>query len=294
MNLLREVLSNIKNNKGGCLITVGTITISMLILGTFLLLFVNLKNLAIGLGDTISLIVYLEDNISKKAQNRIGMSIRNRKEVENVQFISKEDALINFKRDLGEDGVILEGLEVNPLPSSFKVRIKTDYSDTEHINEIAAFLGTQTGVESVEYGKKWLEKFEAVIAFFRLAAICAGSLLYVGLMLIISNTIKLSLYSNIKEIRIMKLVGAADWYIKGPFIIEGMIEGFLGANFSLIFLFLLYYFFVLKIDSLMLHTTLFDSITFISVSAAAGIIASGMIIGCAGSIISIRKFLKEI
>ncbi|MBI3600174.1 MAG: ABC transporter permease [Nitrospinae bacterium] len=299
MNLLhpfiyafQEAMTSIRMNKGLNAITIGTIAVSMTLFGIFLLTYINLQKAATGLGGKIKMVAYLKDTVTHQQAESLKKTIASYNEIERFSYIAKEEALSDFKKKLRDKKTILDGLGSNPLPASFIIEVKESFKTLSSMEDIARRLENIEGVEEVEYGREWIDRFETLMVFFKLGMTAVGGVLMVGLLFIISNTIKLSVYSRLDEIEIMKLVGATNRFIKGPFIIEGMIQGLLGSFISILLLTVIYEIFMSKINpSLMIIFGLSD-LSFIQPKLIAGMVISGISLGFIGSVVSLGRILK--
>jgi len=186
----------------------------------------------------------------------------------------------------------LDGLDFNPLPSSFFIELKEDFRGLESVESVARRLLAMEGVEEVEYGREWIDRFETLMMFLKLGMTAVGGVLAVGLLFIISNTIKLSVYSRLDEIEIMKLVGATNSFIKAPFIIEGIIQGFLGAIVSLLSLIIVYKIIISRINDSVILTFGLSDISFIHPKAMLAMIIAGTSLGLIGSVLSLGRILR--
>ena len=281
---------NILNNRLIHLISMGTFTISMLLFGSFLLLYVNLNSWIKDLGESLSMSVYLEDGIDAKSKGKIEEALISLKGAEVKGFISKEQALINLKKGLGEQAGLLSGLKENPLPASFEIvfRDMRDYKiDPQRIK---SFLEKMEGVDEVQYSEQWVKRFEGLMYVFKVVGLIIGGLLCIAVLFITTNTIKLTIYSRRDEIEIYKLVGATDRFVKIPFLIEGAIQGVISGLVAVFILFLVYWIFSLK------TVHLFDlpaiNISFLSNENALSIILLGLVLGFIGGSIAIGRFFK--
>jgi len=285
----KQAFMNMVNNRGVHLIGIGTMVISLLIFGTFLLLFVNLNTWIHGWGHSLSMSVYLKDDIDKDTRDKITSVIRNFPSAEIKRYISKEDALKDLRTALGSESGLLEGLSRNPLPASFEVvfgEVENPEKGPQRIKEVIEQLD---GVDEVQYSEEWLKRFEGIMNVVRLAGFIIGGLLCIGVLFIVTNTIKLTIYSRKHEIEIQKLVGATDWFVKAPFLLEGLIQGFFSATFSLLMLFSVYLFFSAKKVHI-LGITVLDFI-FLPPEYVISIILIGIILGLTGSFIAVGRFL---
>jgi cell division transport system permease protein len=286
----RSALANILNNRLTHLISMGTITISMLLFGAFMLLSMNLNNWIRQWGESLSMSVYLKDGIDEKARKEVESAIKKFKGAEIKGFITKEQAMINLKEGLGEQSGLLEGLEDIALPESYEIIFKDRIGNSIDPKVIKSILEKMKGVNEVQYSQQWIERFEGVMDMFRVVGLAIGGLLCMAVLFIISNTIKLTIYSRRDEIEIYKLMGATDWFVKIPFLIEGAAQGVLSGIAALLILILSYSIISLKtIDILGLPVI---NIAFLSIQGCIFIILLSLFLGLLGGFISIGRFFK--
>jgi cell division transport system permease protein len=286
----KNAFINMMNNRLIHLISMGTITISMLLLGSFMLLSINLDNWIKEWGGTLSMSVYLKDGIDEKVMGEIEKQLLNIKGAKTKGFISKDQAMMQLKESLGGQAGLLSGLKNNPLPSSFELI----FEDTDNYridpDNIKASLEKMEGVDEVQYSKQWVERFKGLIFVFRVASLIIGGLLCVAVLFIITNTIKLTLYSRRDEIEIYKLVGATDWFVKIPFLIEGAIQGIISGLIAYLVLLLVYLFLSTKTIQI-LDLPVID-IIFLTNKNAVSIILLSLFLGLMGGLIAIGRFFK--
>lgn len=293
LRAFRITLLNIRTNKEICLVSVVTIAIAFSILGVFLLIFVNLNSLLATWNQQVQLVVYLQDNISKKERDALDKLIRENPEVEAAEFTSKETAWSKFKGTFSGKTDIIESLEFNPLPASISLQFKPSPKRLEAIRQFAETFKAQKGVESLEYGEKWIERFEAFMVFLRMFLLAVGGLLSFGLILIISNTIKLSIYSRKEEIELMLLVGARPRFVKTPFLLEGIFQAALGALISLLVIKGIHLYMTVEFGGKMSFILRGMNVQFVSKSFILAFMAVSMLIGWLGSFISMNRFMDS-
>jgi len=285
---LRQTLANIMDNRVVHTIGLGTMVASMLIFGSFLLLFVNANNCVKGWGQSMSMSVYLKDGISQVNKERITTFIKILPGAEIKRVISKEDALKDFTKALGLQAGLLDGLSSNPLPASFEVSFKDFKSKDIDPQRIKNELEKLEGVGEIQYSKEWLRRFEGLMNIVRLVGFVIGGLLCLGVLFIVTNTIKLTIYARKDEIEILKLVGATDWFVKVPFLFEGMFQGLLSGILSLLILFFGYS--LLSVKKVhMLSLAMFDYI-FIPYQYTLLILFLGLFLGLIGAFLALGRF----
>ena len=289
---IKEALGGIKANKEAYLITIGITAISMTIFGIFLIAYYNMEVIVNKWREKFQFVVYLQDNISKKHMKNLKRHFSTIEGIDRYIYVSKDEALKKFKKRLNQNQTILDNLDVNPLPASFEIKFKRKYRQYNNIKSIAGEVIKFKGIESIEFGEGWLERIETILFFLKFIVWVVGSLICVGVIFIVSNTIKLSLYARKSEIEIMQLVGATDRFIKGPFLLEGILLGFFGAILSLVILYVFYVMFIENLQTLSFFIGS-QSFSFIPLPIIACIILFGVLIGCVGSYISLKKFLNN-
>lgn len=287
----KTAVQNILHDRLIHLISMGTITIAMLLLGSFLLLYVNLDNWIKQWGESLSMSVYLEDGIEKETKQTIEQALQRIQKAEITGFISKEQAMTNLIEGLGEQAGLLNDLEENPLPASFEI-IFRDVNDYQiDPQKIKKDLEKLEGVDEVRYSEQWVERFEGVMFVFRIVGLVIGGFLSIAVLFITTNTIKLTIYSRRDEIEIYKLVGATDWFIKIPFLIEGAIQGTVSGLIAFLILFLTYS--VFSTSTIQLFGLPVFEVSFLSDQFAFFIILLSLALGTMGGLIAIGRFFKR-
>lgn len=280
-----DAFKSFKRNKTISIATIITVLVTFIVLGTFSLVAENL-NLAIGgLEDKIELVVYLNDDISPIDRKEVQVKINAQEGVKEIQYESREDA---FKKLQENNAGILKGytLEKNPLPASYIVKLE-DMSYAPAIREAVKDLD---GVESVSDEQESIDTIQSIIKFTKII----GSVLFVILVgvsiFLIMNTTKLTVYARRKEVGIMKFVGATDWFIRWPFIIEGILIGLIGTFLSVIALYFLYKFVISFIAARVIILNLIP-ISYIFTSLLWKFVLGGVLVGGFASYLALRKFL---
>ena len=281
---------NIMNNRIVHIIGMGIMIISMLIFGTFLILFVNLNLWIQGIGNSLSISIYLQDEINETDKDKIRSFLTGLPNAEIKRFISKETALKEMNRLLGHHSSLLEGLSKNPLPASFELVLRdTGIQKTDPVR-IKEDLLNMKGVDEVQYSDDLLKRFEGIMNAVEVIGIIIGGMLCLGILLIVTNTIKLTIYSRREEIEIMKLVGATDWFIKTPFLIEGIIQGVLSGIVSIIILFSGY--FLISAKNMGLLSFVIFNFTFLPWEYVLLIFVISTVLGLIGSFIAVGRFIS--
>jgi cell division transport system permease protein len=229
-------LSNIRLNQTSTLIAVLTTAFTLACFGVFLLVYFNLKAVANLLQEDFQVVVYLEDDLSQQEIRELQRQIDEAPAVEALVYVSKDQALEEFRKQFPSDSHLLQGLGENPLPASFEVVLVPALRSAKSVKRWAGGIRDIPGVADVQYSREWLERLSAVIRYLELAALTVGSILSIASVAIIGSTIRLTLQARQDEIEIMELIGATGTFIKVPYLLEGAILGTLGSILSLVVL----------------------------------------------------------
>lgn len=287
---LKQAFIQVIRNRTMSLASVFSITAMLLILGLFFVLIVNINMAAEAAKqdyDTVQ--VYLLDTTTYEQAEEMISKVEGLRGVSEVSYLSKEDALQDWKSDWGESAYLLDSLSSNPLPNSVVVTVESlETSDT-----VVESLRDLDGVEDVKYYKETVEKLVKITNAIQIAALVIMVFLVVVSVVVVSNTIKLTVLARAREIHIMKYVGATNWFIRGPFLIEGIIIGLISAGISVAIVAFVYSKVVELIgqDLFLILSTPMVSTKFLTTNLVSVFLAMGISIGACGSIVSMRRFL---
>ncbi len=285
---IREVFMSLRRNNWMSLASIGTVAVSLFIFGMFLMLVLNMNKMAESLESQVQINVYLEDSVDREQARDIEKDLQELEGVQAVTFVTKDEAMEKFKERLGDQKSLLEALDdTNPLPDSFEVMI----TQPDLVKNAAATIEKWDGVESAKYGQDVMEHLFDITRLIRIFGFALMLVLAFATLFIISNTIRLTVFARRKEIAIMKYVGATDWFIRWPFVLEGMVLGLFGSIISVIALRLVYTGIAEKIYTTLAFFPLIPEEPFLTYITVV-VILSGMAIGSIGSAVSIKKFLK--
>ena len=268
-----DALKSIKRN----------ITVSFAAMLTVLVTF-----FVLGVADKIEIKVYLQDDIKLVNQREVEIKLAEQEGVKAVTYESKDEAFTKLKKDLEGNSGMLEGysLENNPLASSYIVTLE----DASYAGDVSKAVEDMTGVESITNQQELIEKISNVVDFVQILGIVLF-FVFIGVSIfLIMNTIKLAVYSRRREVGIMKFVGATDWFIRWPFVIEGMIIGAVGSLLATAILYFIYRGVFGFIASNLLIANLVP-VSFVLTTLLGGFLLGGIVVGAIGSIAALRKFL---
>jgi cell division transport system permease protein len=286
---ISEAFRGLRANSLVNLLAVGTISMAMLIVGFFLLAFINLHAVVNMLGDRLEISVYLKEGITGHEKDFLLDRLQAEPGVKKVTYLSKADALALFKKELKGQETLLQGLGENPLPDSYEIGVDRRYAAADRLEAMAKKFSGYPGVEDVSYGKQGAEVLSGLFKLVTYGGTALAVLLGVSVVFIISNSVRLALYSRGQEIELMQWIGATRGFIQGPFLIEGMMLAMLGSALAVGIIAAVYYalpqeviFFLSKPNGL----------DFLPPSVVAYMIIGGSLLGLAGALVSVTKFLE--
>ena len=279
-------------NKGMYFTSTLAITAMMLILGLFFVAFVNVNLFAASIEKDYNVIqIYLKEDNSEEVNKGIETALRESQGVDEVTYVSKDEALVTLKQKWGENAYLLENLPENPLPESYMVYVE----DKDAANSLAESAASLEGVEDVVFYRDTIEKLAQVSHFIEMGSLIAMAFLVIVSVIIVANTIKLTVFNREKEIGIMKYLGATDWFVRAPFIWGGVIVGMVSAFIATGLTYLIYTRIVRIIGSdiaRIMSVTVVPA-DFLVKNVLIIFLCLGISIGVCGSIISIKKFLDR-
>lgn len=285
---ITEAVTSVRRNGLMSLASLMTVALSLLILGIFIVLVMNLNHMASALESQVQVSVYLKEGLKELEIREIGTRITKLPGVTRVNFVNKEEAMQRFKQRLGEQqGLLAELGEANPLPNAFEVKVDRP----ERVKPVALAISQLKGIEAARYGQEVVEQLFGLTRMVRIFGMVLIVFLALAALFIIVNTIRLTVFARRREIGIMKYVGATDWFIRWPFIIEGVILGSVGACISVVLLTQLYSMVTGQVYESLAFLPLLPQYPFLH-WVNIFILVAGIGIGALGSVISVKKFLK--
>lgn len=288
---IKQGFTQIFRNRGMSLASIFSIIAMLLILGLFFIITVNINLFTeVVKQDYDQIEVYLLDETTEAQTEDIMSKIQTQPGVTAVSYRTEEEALEIMKERWGESGYLLDSLGENPLPSSILISVDS----LDNAGKIAEYAGSLDGVEDIQYYQETVDKLTEITNFLQLAALIIMAFLVVVSVVVVSNTVKLTVFARAKEIRIMKYIGATNWFIRGPFLAEGVMIGVLA---SLISTGLIAFIYKQLVDLIGAQVLAIVSSPLISVGYLTGnmviiFLALGASIGAWGSIVSMRRFLE--
>ncbi len=279
-------------NKGMYFTSTMAITAMMLILGLFFVAFVNINLFAASIEKDYNVIqIYLAEGSKQETVQAVGAELEAMDGVDHITYVTKDEALGTLKTRWGDNGYLLENLPENPLPDSYSVYV----TDKDAAYSVAAAAAKVPGVDDVVYYQDTIEKLAQVSRFVELGSIITMAFLIIVSIIIVANTIKLTVFNREKEISIMKYLGATDWFVRAPFIWGGIFVGLFSAMIATGLTHVIYQKVVNMVGTdvtRILSVNLVPS-EYLTTNLLIIFLCLGVSIGTCGSIISIRRFLDR-
>lgn len=270
--------------------TLLTVSLSVLIFAFFYLVYTNMLNSSEKLGDDLRLIIYLEDDPGPEMREQIRRKITNFDDVEEIIFVSRQEAYERFQEQLGSNKDVLEDIPTDFLPASVEVVPLKNLRSLNQVKLFSQYLSSLPGTLKVQYGQEWVERFYYFTRLLSIVVFLSGSLLILTTIFMVSYTIRLTIFGRQAELELLKLVGATNNYIRTPFLIEGVLQGFLGSALGIFSLFLLFQWIKQHFSGPGLLEIF--SFTFFTPEAILAIILVSIFLCTAGSFTSMQKFLR--
>lgn len=287
---LREALDSFRKNWVMSFAAITVVFFSVLFVGGVLLIGHIANNMATELEEKVEIEVFLKDNVSPSEVRSFQDKISSWKEVQSVEYVSKDEALGIFKKRWKDNPDMIKAISGNPLPASYKIRLE----DPHDVGKVAKRIRSQPEkkiIDDLKYAAKVVRRLFKVTNIIRWIMIIFIAFLSFAALALISNTIRLAIYARRKEVAIMKLVGASNWFIRWPFLLEGFLQGLAGALLAVL---------VIIISKIYLFNKIEVTVPFLPIRIYPEVFAqiliylmlAGIIIGGMGSTIALRRFLK--
>lgn len=283
--ITKEAFSSFSRTKLASFGSVITISVALFLIGIYYIISLNASRVVQMLRDKVEVEAFCEEPFNNQRKQELQQQLLAVKGVERVQFVSKEDAAKIFKQEFGED--INKVLDFNPLPPSFKIYARDEFKNSSRVDEIVRQIKSLKGIDDVVYRKDLLEFLDRRITVAHTVGLGLGIMIGISAVFLVSNTIRLAIYARRKMIQTMKLVGAARWFIRMPFLLEGIIQGVIGGVLAAGVMYWLIEFILARIST--------ELAEFIHVDLAfyGAVVVCGCVLGLFGSFISIRRFIGE-
>lgn len=288
--VLRQLGRNLRQTWGVQTMTLLTVALSVLIFSFFYLVYTNVVNFGDRLSEDLRLIVYLDEEPDLELKKQLERKIMQFDEVEEINFITREQAYDRFKDQLGENAAVLEGMPKDFLSPSVEVTPVKTLAHLNRLKDFSKYLSKINGIQKVQFGQDWVEKFNYTSQLITIIVIASGALLILTTIFMVGYTIRLTILGRHNELELLKLVGATNNYIRAPFLLEGLLQGLLGSSIGLGALYALFLW-------VKIHFTtpgfmaMFD-FTFLNPWGIAIIILSSIFLCTLGSWVTMQRFVK--
>ncbi|MGE5484550.1 MAG: permease-like cell division protein FtsX [Ignavibacteriales bacterium] len=285
---VREAFRSIRRNSLMSLASISTVGLCLLCLCTFYLVSMNVRFVASTLESQVEIRAFLVEGIESQRIKEIEATISGYPEVDSVKYVGKDDALRRLREQFGQYRDLLAEIEeANPLPQSFEIKMK----QPDRVTEVADSISRLKGVESVSYKRELVERLFLVTRVLRLFGSILVGALGLATVVLVSNTIRLTLFARRKEIAIMKLVGATDSFIRAPFMIEGLTLGLVGALLAALVTRFSYAWVAVNIPKVVPFLPILPSRPLVD-RLSLVVLGVGSFMGAAGSALSLRRFMR--
>ncbi len=289
-HFLKRALADIRSNKFLNLITIITISLSILVVSVFLLFFENTGRVIESWNQGGRAMIYLKKEFNIDMLPQLKTKINSLGDIDEMVYISKAKALDTLKKNTAAQTAFLKTLNENPLPDALEIKIRS-YNNFQEIESLAQNIKAIDIVDDIEYGQSWLGNFLKIFNLFKITGYAMCGFFFLMALFITANTVRLAFYSRRLEVEIMRLVGATETFIKAPFYIEGIVQGFLGGVLGISSLLITYLTVSSGITQSLASYVHFD-IQFLSFKMVLFIIFSSTFLGWFGCYLSLKQIFK--
>jgi cell division transport system permease protein len=285
---LDEALASLWRGRHSGLLSTATIALALFVLGAFLLVTTNLERLGAEWSRAAELSVYLTDDVTPAQRQAIETVLTPGSLIASRDYLSKIDALAQFKQTFGDLASTIDGLGDNPLPASIEVRLQPGAAVAASVEALSATVRSMPGVADVRFDRQWLNRLLAAIAVIRVVGIALASVLTFAAALTVANVVRLGLHARRDELDIMNLVGAPQAYIRGPFVMEGVLQGGIGSMIALVVLGAAFFALRARYLTPLASALSLSSVRFLPIGLCLWVVVGGMAVGCVGGLVAAR------
>jgi cell division transport system permease protein len=290
MNLLwREALLSFRRTRTLSVLSITTIAFALFVTGLFGLVAINLGSAISSVAERVEVVAFVYRGTTSQALSVAMQDIAAFPEVLDVNYVSEDEALKRAKQELVEFQEAYQDLEVNPLPPSIEISLKPAFRTAAHAGEVAERLRGFDFVEDVRYGRDWVQRLDTLRNIAGLVGLAIGLAFALVSVVIIGVTIRMTVLQRAREIQIMRLVGATNWFVRGPFLLEGALKGFLGGIVAVILCATVLG--VFKANGVGMGI---GGIRFFGFGQALLLMLFGVALGSGGSLVSVGRHLKNV
>jgi cell division transport system permease protein len=286
--LLREALLAFRRAPLLSTLSVTAIAFSLFTIGLFGLVALNLRAALQTIEERVEIVAFVQRGTPPETITLAAEDVAAFPEVADVAYVSEDEALVRARQELVEFRDAYRDLQVNPLPASIEIRMKPGSRSAPVVNDVAERLRGFDFVEDIRYGREWVENLDRLRDVAGLVGLVTGLAFAAVAVVIIGVTIRLTVLQRAREIAIMRLVGATDWFIRGPFLIEGALKGLLGGILALLLTWLGYRLFTGAVAGPLAEMVFFGPLHILL------IIVFGVLLGLLGSVVSVGRHLRRV
>jgi cell division transport system permease protein len=289
VNLLaRESLLSFRRAPALSLLSVTAIAFSLFTVGLFGLVALNLRQALRGVEERVEVVAFLLRGTAPETVTLASQDIAAFPEVADVAYVSEDQALAQARRELVEFKDAYRDLQVNPLPASLAIRMKEGFRDAAHVTAVAERVKGFEFVEDVRYGRDWVERLDQLRNMSGIVGLLIGAAFALVAIVIIGVTIRLTILQRAREIAVMRVVGASNWFVRGPFLLEGVVKGLLGGLLALVLSYAAYTLFRGRGSGPLAGLVFFQPMHMLA------LVAFGVVLGLLGSVVSVGRHLQDV
>jgi cell division transport system permease protein len=283
-----EAMSSLWRGRTAGVLSTATIAVALFVLGAFLVLTSNLERLGSEWSRAAEMSVYLDDDATPETRSTVEGFIVPGQVVAGYRFVSKAEALQRFEQTFADLAAAAQTLDANPMPASYEVRLQTAAGAQGQVERLASQLRATPGVVDVRYDRQWLDRLLAAVAVLQGVGLGLGAFLTAAAALTVANVVRLALYARRDEIEIMRLVGAPPVYIHGPFVMEGVLQGGIGATAALAALAAVFLTVRARYLLPLAGAVNLSSVRFLPLGLCLLLLLGGTLVGCFGGLVASR------
>jgi cell division transport system permease protein len=281
-----EAIASLWRGRQSGILSTATIAVALFVLGAFLLVTSNLQRLGDEWSRAAEMSVYLKDDVSAADRAVVEQLLAPGEVVAAYEFVSQLEAVRRFRDTFTDLGSAADTVGDNPLPASYEVRLQPTDRAQAAVNPLAATLRRANGVSDVRYDREWLDRLLSAVSILRAAGVILGIILTLAAALTVANVVRLSLHARRDELEIMQLVGAPTSFVRGPFVMEGVLQGGTGALIALAALAAVFLAVRGRYLAPLAEAVNLSSVRFLPPELCVGVLLGGMLVGCLGGIVA--------
>ena len=286
-----KALGSVRESPGISVLTASTIGATLVLAGLYVMALQNLEGLALIWGRTATLTAYIDDSVMADEREPVRAALEQLDPVESATLVTPREALERFKARGPTAAALVEGVTEQVLPASVELQLAGGFADLVAVEQLAQRAREISGVADVDYGQREFERLKALIELLRLGGLIAGVFLAVATAFVVSNTIRLTVYARRDEIAILRLVGATAWFVRSPFLFEGMLWGATGGLLAVALLFGAELIVAPQVSVAIADVIGGLDVHLFNFDVAGGVLIAGTVLGVVGSALAVSRFL---